>query len=283
MPRIRYIKPEAFTDEELGSFPPVVRWFFAGLWTQADCEGLLEDKPKELKLKLIPYDEETGEYCLGFLATHRRVVRYQVGNRRLMWIPNFKKHQKPHRDEKPRGYPAPPPEVIATLSQSFQGDVSTTHQHPAEAVAAPVQHQASSTGNWDGDGQLGRVTGNGERRTENGQPPPEPAADEKPPEPEDFEADSTGEFKPTAWGFWGWHNQQRQERELFDEPTPPHELKDWHDHAVAKVGIEGLIRSYKRYLEDPFAADRGWPFALFSSEKVWLPRANAPPRKPRRP
>lgn len=113
-------------------------------------------------------------------------------------------------------------------------------------------------------------------------PPPSVAADEKPPEPEDFEADSTGEFRPTAWGFWGWHNQQRQERELFDEPTPPAELRQWHDHAVAKVGIEGLIRSYKRYLEDPFAADRGWPFHLFKSENVWLPRANAPPPKPRR-
>lgn len=96
-------------------------------------------------------------------------------------------------------------------------------------------------------------------------------------ESSDFEADSDGAFKPTAWGFWGWHNLMRQKQELFDEGQPPYNLRKWHDAAVAKVRADGLVRSYLRFLGDKAFAVRGWPFAVFMSDAVWLPRANPEP------
>jgi hypothetical protein len=94
---------------------------------------------------------------------------------------------------------------------------------------------------------------------------------------EAFEPDASGEYQPNAWGFWGWHNQERAEHSLFQEPTPPDKLKPWHDAAQKLVGIPGLIRAYQAYLGDKAFAHRGWPFAVFMSENVWLPRANEPP------
>lgn len=102
------------------------------------------------------------------------------------------------------------------------------------------------------------------------------------PQPEEFEADSTGEFRPTAWGFWGWHNTERAVAELFEDTIPinPKTYKAWHDAAKAKVGISKLILAYQRYLTDPAFADRGWPFPVFMSDQVWLPRANEAPKQP---
>lgn len=134
MARIRYIKPEAFTDEDLGSLPPVVRWFYTGLWTQADCEGLLEDKPRELKAKLIPYDNESGEECLDLLAKHHKVVRYISGAKRYIWIPTLKEHQKFHKDEKARGLPPPATEIIDNY-----------HNNGASTLSAPCQHRVENT------------------------------------------------------------------------------------------------------------------------------------------
>lgn len=108
------------------------------------------------------------------------------------------------------------------------------------------------------------------------------AVAEKIPEPEDFEADSSGEYQPTAWGFWGWHNQERRAAELFDEPTPPTTLRKWHDTSVAKVQIPGLVRAYRAYLHDRAFGDKGWPFAVFMAESVWLTRANKLPEPARR-
>ena len=51
MARIRTIKPEFFTDEDLGELSPAVRLLFIGMWTEADKAGRLKDKPKTLKAR----------------------------------------------------------------------------------------------------------------------------------------------------------------------------------------------------------------------------------------
>ncbi len=56
MARIRTIKPQFFLNEELAELPAMVRLLFIGLWTQADREGRLLDRPKRLKAEIFPYD-----------------------------------------------------------------------------------------------------------------------------------------------------------------------------------------------------------------------------------
>lgn len=96
---------------------------------------------------------------------------------------------------------------------------------------------------------------------------------------EDLKPDPDGNYKLTAFGFWGWHEQERTILGLFDEGRPPDQLKKWFDEAAAKVGNENVFRAYRRYLEDGDFAQRGWPIRVFMSEAVWLPRANSPPKK----
>lgn len=54
MARMRTIKPGFFTDEELVELPFEVRLLFVGLWTLADREGRLTDKPKQIKMAIFP-------------------------------------------------------------------------------------------------------------------------------------------------------------------------------------------------------------------------------------
>src|SRR3990167_854045 len=105
MGRIRNIKPEMFTDYDLGALRPIERWFFAGLFTQADKEGRQKDKPKELKVAVIPYDDEDPESILKRLHP-KFIMRYAAQGNPYIQIINFTKHQ--YRRESERESEIPP-------------------------------------------------------------------------------------------------------------------------------------------------------------------------------
>ena len=56
--RIRTIKPEFFEDERLAALPPHARLLFIAWWMLADCNGVLENRPRLIQVKVFPY--ETG-------------------------------------------------------------------------------------------------------------------------------------------------------------------------------------------------------------------------------
>ena len=64
MARARNIKPGLFKNELLVEQSLFVRLLFVGLWTLADREGRLEDRPKRIKLELFPYDSEDTDAAL---------------------------------------------------------------------------------------------------------------------------------------------------------------------------------------------------------------------------
>lgn len=105
------------------------------------------------------------------------------------------------------------------------------------------------------------------------------------PSAEDFEPDAAGCYRETAWGFWGWHNQERLSHQCFVEPQPPSwkEFKAWHDAAVLEVGADGLQQAFELYLADEDFAARGWPISVFMKPTVYPSRASArAPQRPRR-
>ena len=122
MARSRNIKPGFFTNAELLECQPLARLLFAGLWTEADCRGILEDRPKNLKIKVLPGDNCDTEELLQELVQAGMIVRYQVGEMRCIFVKNFGKHQNPHVNEKPNSLPAP-------------------EEYGASTVQAPEQHQ----------------------------------------------------------------------------------------------------------------------------------------------
>ena len=49
MARSRNIKPGLFANELLGDADPIISLLFIGLWTIADKEGRLENRPKKIR------------------------------------------------------------------------------------------------------------------------------------------------------------------------------------------------------------------------------------------
>lgn len=107
MARIRTIKPEFFTNEQLGEIPFQWRLLFVGLWTHADREGRLQDRPVRLKAMLFPYDDLDVDEGLGCLANAGLITRYERAGLRLIAIPKWAKHQQPHIREAASQLPGP--------------------------------------------------------------------------------------------------------------------------------------------------------------------------------
>ena len=100
MARIRTIKPEFFDDEDLAKLSYLARIAFVGLWTQADREGRLEDRPARLRVRLFPYEESVDMgSVLCELEASNFVQRYVVNDRPIVQIRTFAKHQRPHPKE----------------------------------------------------------------------------------------------------------------------------------------------------------------------------------------
>lgn len=106
MARARNIKPGFFTNEDLVELDFAARLLFIGLWTEADREGRLEDRPKRLKMAIFPADSVDVDGLLAELAARGFIRRYSVGELKLIQVVNWSRHQNPHHTEKASVLPA---------------------------------------------------------------------------------------------------------------------------------------------------------------------------------
>ena len=104
---MRTIKPGFFTNEELTELEPLARLLFAGLWCWADREGRLEDRPRRLRIEILPYDDCDADALLDQLAGRGLIVRYAADRTRYIQVVNFVKHQNPHYKEVASTIPPP--------------------------------------------------------------------------------------------------------------------------------------------------------------------------------
>ncbi|WP_314721507.1 hypothetical protein [Rahnella variigena] len=125
MARSRNIKPGFFTNDELAECSPYARLLFAGLWTIADKEGRLDDRPKKIKALVLPFDTVDCDELLSQLHAKNFVTRYSVEGSDYIQINNWKKHQNPHCKESASDIP----------EQAIQ---------PTEIKEAPVKNGAST-------------------------------------------------------------------------------------------------------------------------------------------
>ena len=114
MPRIRYLKPDFFLDEDIGYLTVINRLAYAGLWCHADRLGRLEDRPRYLKTQLFPYDDVDMEQILADLSRPKTtcphktfITRYEVNGQKYIQINKFLDHQKPHHTERKSTIPPP--------------------------------------------------------------------------------------------------------------------------------------------------------------------------------
>lgn len=92
--RIRTIKPGFFTHEEIAELSPLARILFIGLWCMADVAGRLEDRPKRIKIEVLPYDKADADALLNEIQGRGFIERYTVGEVRIIQVKNLEKHQR---------------------------------------------------------------------------------------------------------------------------------------------------------------------------------------------
>lgn len=104
MARIRTIKPEFFTSEDIVALSPLARLLYISTWCEADKEGRLQWKPGTFKLRYFPADNcDINSLCQELIAAGL-VVLYGDG---YAYIPKFAAHQHINPRESASSLPDP--------------------------------------------------------------------------------------------------------------------------------------------------------------------------------
>ena len=88
--RIRTIKPEFFTSEDIVALSALARLLYIALWCEADKEGRLVWKPMTFKLRYMPGDDCNIQALCQEILERGLVKLYGEG---LAYIPSFSAHQ----------------------------------------------------------------------------------------------------------------------------------------------------------------------------------------------
>ena len=106
MARIRTIKPEFFTSEDITSLTPLSRLFYVSLWCESDRLGRLEWKPGTFKLRYFPADSCDILAMGKELSDAGLIVLYEADGKTYAEIPTFEEHQVINNREAPSHIPA---------------------------------------------------------------------------------------------------------------------------------------------------------------------------------
>jgi len=122
--RIRTIKPEFFTSEDIVSLAPLTRLLYIALWCEADKEGRLAWKPLTFKLRYFPGDSCDIAAMCDELVKAKLVTLYGDG---FAYIPKFKTHQ--HINPRESASILPDPDALPTRASR----VTTRHSPDSDA------------------------------------------------------------------------------------------------------------------------------------------------------
>lgn len=133
--RARDIKPGFYKSDQLAECSMTARLLFPGLWMLADREGRLENRPRKIKAEIFPFDDVDVAPLLVELENAGLIRTYEVNGTALIWIPQFKRHQSPHKNEKSSELAAHPDDLFVTCPVQEQAKDRTT---PEKEGTAPV-------------------------------------------------------------------------------------------------------------------------------------------------
>ena len=127
MARIRTIKPEFFTSEDIVELEPMARLLYIALWCEADKEGRLCWKPKTFKMRYFPADSCDIDALCDALVTRGLVCLYGDG---LAYVPSFKDHQHINPREQDSKLPDPDGYIRVTDACSTRDDACNSRIDP---------------------------------------------------------------------------------------------------------------------------------------------------------
>lgn len=117
MARIRTIKPEFWTSEQVVECSIETRLLFVGVWNFCDDGGVMKNSPRQIKMQVFPADDYSSDdvrRMLDELVSNDLIHIYEVGNTSYIRVSGWH-HQKIDRPN----YKFPQP----------NGDVPTNKEH----------------------------------------------------------------------------------------------------------------------------------------------------------
>lgn len=97
MARIRTIKPEFWTAEQVMECSPMARLLFIGMWNFCDDGGVHPASAKTLKAEVFPSDDITAgqvEVLVLELVANDLLLEYEAGGKRYLHVTGWSRHQK---------------------------------------------------------------------------------------------------------------------------------------------------------------------------------------------
>ena len=158
--RIRSIRPEFWTSEDVAAMDWHTRLVYIGLWSYVDDNGVGRDIERLITTDLFALDDDLTEAsvrvhgALKHLNTHGQITRYSVNGKRFLHITAWNRHQKINRPTASR-YPLPTstdievhggltedslsPQVNAPLGEGEKGRRGEGISARAHATHAPTK------------------------------------------------------------------------------------------------------------------------------------------------
>jgi uncharacterized phage protein (TIGR02220 family) len=112
--RIRTIKPDFFTSEDIVSLSPLARLLYIALWCEADREGRFTWRPATFKLRYFPGDRVNIDALCKELTRRELVILYGGC---FAYIPTFSNHQHVNPREAHSSLPVPDASARVTDAQ----------------------------------------------------------------------------------------------------------------------------------------------------------------------
>lgn len=139
MARIRSIKPDFWTSEQVMECSPIARLLFIGMWNFADDHGRLPAAPKTLKAQIFPADDIDAKNVRGMideLSSNGLIRLYEVEGKEFLLVTGWH-HQKIDKRQ-PAKYPDPPKEQSPNVRRTVSTDLIGSEGIGEERKSCPV-------------------------------------------------------------------------------------------------------------------------------------------------
>jgi hypothetical protein len=123
MARIRTIKPDFWTSEQVMDCKPLTRLLFIGLWNFVDDYGRSPVAPRTIRARIFPGDDISGadvQDMLNELNSRGLILFYSADDKEYFEITGWAKHQKIDNPSKNNLCPAPFAEGSQILARTSE-------------------------------------------------------------------------------------------------------------------------------------------------------------------
>lgn len=159
MPKMRGFKPEIWTDEKFVELEPLARLLFMGMWNYSCDNGHLDDKPKQIKMRVLPTDDCDAAALIQNMVDLGMVRRDPDG----LTVPKLRDHQRLDNryftwcdrcalDEIPEPSRSKHPGNTSSSRRAHDGDTASTRVAPSEG-----RKEGNREGESEGEGTEGEV------------------------------------------------------------------------------------------------------------------------------